>query len=328
MLNLESNKNIFFLPVNTGFSTNQTPDSRCVEFYRERSGHGLHCAIVGNVVVPEGVGSNSACSKISKNPAWNFLAEAISERGAKAGIQLASCWPGYKGMQNFIAKSVKHNLAVYRNTASSITECEVIAIFDSLKLGTDLATAAGFRHIQVHAAHGYLFNLIIDSRFSRHSNLAMAKLREWTEQLAELEIETSIRLSLATGATELDDSEPHEPFDRIAGLGFNYLDLSSGFYNLNKRLIYPSSEDLLSRRIAATVELASRHPQQNFIVSGKSLIGWNKTLPKNVHIGICRDLIANPNYLREFSDGCQNKMKCHYHSRGADFLTCGKWDNP
>ncbi|WP_192036640.1 hypothetical protein [Halomonas sp. YLGW01] len=316
----------FFLPVNTGFSKNQTPDSRCIEFYRERSGNGLHCAIVGNVVLPSGVGSNNACSKISKNVAWNALTEAISERGAIPGVQLASCWPGYKGMQNFITKSNKKNINTYREIASSLKEKDIIDAFDDLKLGTSLAASAGFGHIQLHAAHGYLFNLIIDSRFSRHVDLAMEKLTEWSDQTADLEVEASIRLSLATGATEIDDYEPNDFLDKICTLPIDYIDISSGFYNLNKRLIYPSTDKLLSQRIAATTGLAHGHPRRNFIASGKSLKGWTKDLPKNVHIGICRDLIANPEFLKKHSNGCQNRMKCHYHSRGKDSITCGKWD--
>lgn len=322
---LEKNKKIFFLPVNTGFSKNCTPDSRCIDFYRERSGRGLHCAIVGNVVIPEGIGSNNVCSVISKKQEWKVLSEAISAKGTLAGIQLASSWPDYKGMKSFLAKSIKRNLRVYQEIASSITEGDVIDIFNRLHLGTSLAVSAGFEHIQVHAAHGYLFNLIFDPRFSRHAELAMEKLSEWSEQLVKLKIESSIRLSIATGAEELDGSAPPEYFKKIAKLGIDYIDLSSGFYNLNKRLIYPSTDTLLSHRIAISTQLAKQLPHQNFIISGKSLRGWDAALQKNVHLGICRDLIANPNYLKDQSDGCQNKMKCHYHSRGTNSLTCGKW---
>ncbi|QIB52411.1 hypothetical protein [Pseudomonas sp. OIL-1] len=320
-----SNRKLFFLPVNTGFSTNQTPDTRCIEFYRERSGGGLYCAIVGNVVLPDGTGTNSFCSVISDRAAWRILADTISGEGALAGIQLASCWSGYKGMQRFLATSIDQNLKAYRETAAAISEKDVVNAFDSLALGTTLAARAGFRHVQLHAAHGYLFNLAIDPRFTRHAGLAMEKLSEWAGQLAHLDIESSIRLSLATGSAELDDSIFPEFFDQIANVDISYIDLSSGFYNLNKRLIYPSTNDLLSQRIAATVEFAARHPKRKFIVSGKSLRGWNGALPENVQLGICRDLIANPHYLTDRSAGCINRMKCHYHSRGTDFLTCGQW---
>jgi hypothetical protein len=45
----------------------------------------------------------------------------------------------------------------------------------------------------------------------------------------------------------------------------------------------------------------------------------------NVHPGLCRDLIANPRFLDDRSDGCKNSGKCHYHTRGAGSVTCPRW---
>jgi hypothetical protein len=36
---------VFLLGVNTGFVTGGAPDYRCIDFYRQRSSPGLHCAI-------------------------------------------------------------------------------------------------------------------------------------------------------------------------------------------------------------------------------------------------------------------------------------------
>jgi hypothetical protein len=72
--------------------------------------------------------------------------------------------------------------------------------------------------------------------------------------------------------------------------------------------------------------VAERHPQKGFILSG--LAGKDKKfeLPSNLHFGLCRDLIANPDFLEQPNDGCLNRNKCHYFSRGEKHLTCAVWE--
>ena len=94
----------FFVALNTGFVVDRHPDRRCFEFYSARSGNGLHCAIVGNVVIPGGIGTNDNTAEISDDPSWGELAHSITARGAVAGVQLATAWPSYRGMKNFVSR--------------------------------------------------------------------------------------------------------------------------------------------------------------------------------------------------------------------------------
>lgn len=315
----------FFLAVNTGFTANGLPDERCKQFYHARSGNGLHCSIVGNVVTPKGLGTNDVCSEISESSAWQELATAISSRGALAGIQLSSTWEGYQGNRKFVPRAGDKPLDEYRTIGSSITSQQVVAAFDALNRGTELAIKAGFRHIQLHAAHGYLFNVMIDRRLSAYADLAQRLISRWAEDLASDKIETSIRFSMWSGDQVFDQDRSEYFADEIARLPVSYIDVSAGFYNINKRLIYPSTELELKDRTDSTLSIARRNHFQNFIISGKSNVAWNSSIPKNVHIGICRDLIANPNYLAVKSDGCETCMKCHYFSRKEAHIHCGKW---
>ena len=319
------NRKVFFLAVNTGLNTHGLPDARCRQFYAERSKHGLHSAIVGNVVTPNGVGTNDVCSVISSDGAWTRLANSISEEGALPGIQLSSTWRGYGGIQRFVPTSPDEQALIYKKIGASISEKNATLAFDSLNRATELALKAGFRHIQVHAAHGYLFNLLIDSRLTRHSDLARKKLTQWAQALNVERIESSIRFSMWSGHTLFDENRNDDVIDNIATIPVDYIDASAGFYNINKRLIYPSSPHQLRERTSRTLTIASRHPSVNIILSGLSSEAWNPDLPRNIHIGICRDLIANPNFLAERRNGCDLRMKCHYFSRGTSHLHCGKW---
>lgn len=325
MRNSEKNRKYFFLAVNTGFVADGVPDARCIDFYRARSGNGLHCTIVGNVVTPGGAGSNDVCAQISKATEWRELAEAISDRGAIAGIQLASAWPTYRGMKRFVGIRGEESIVEYRKVAADISREAVGAAFDGIYRGSELAVEAGYRHIQIHAAHGYLFNLIIDPIFSRYADFSREKICQWARELKSMGVETSIRFSMWTGDAALDGARGNDLMDHVASLPVNYVDASAGFYNINKRLIYPSTSLLLSERVAATLEFAGRHPAMQVILSGRSSCAWDGSLRDNVHIGICRDLIANPDYLRERTRGCTLCMKCHYYSRGESHLTCGEW---
>lgn len=327
MRNCEKIRKHFFLAVNTGFVADGLPDARCREFYHARSGNGLHCSIVGNVVTPGGVSSNHVCAQISEAIQWQELAEAITDAGAIAGIQLASAWPAYHGMRKFVAPRKEDAIADYKRVGASISKFDINAAFDGLFRGSELAIRAGYRHIQLHAAHGYLFNILIDPLFSHHTEIAGEKICQWVREVKSMGAETSIRVSMWTGDTSLDQSRDHELMDHFSSFPVDYIDVSAGFYNINKRLIYPATERLRSERVSATLAFAERHPDTQIILSGQSSDARNDALPLNVNIGICRDLIANPNYLNERSRGCKLCMKCHYYSRGELHLTCGKWND-
>lgn len=327
MSNYSENRKYFFLAVNTGFVTDGVPDQRCYDFYVDRSRHGLYCSIVGNVVIPGGFGSNEVCSEISSSDTWHRLAMGISEQGALPGIQLSSAWRGYRGIKRFIFPSGEDRLSEYRKIAASLSQANIRSIFDALSRGTELAIKAGFRHVQLHAAHGYLFNLMADHRLSPHSDLAHELIRKWANDFVSVGIESSLRFSLYSGDSSFDRYEQNQFIDSIVALPVCYFDISAGYYNIDKRLIYPTSTEHLSRRHSAALELAQAHPNLQFIMSGKSAGFPDFLLPPNIHLGICRDLIANPDFMRDRSTGCTNSMKCHYFSRGQGHITCGAWAN-
>lgn len=324
MLTLSGRK-IFFVGLNTGLVTNGLPDSRCCDFYARRSGHGLYCCIVGNVVIPAGIGTNKNTAEISNSAAWHQLAAAIRSNGALPGIQLATTWDGYSGQRKFVAALPANEIARYRKIAGEISGEDVERLFLALHTGTRLAIDAGFRHIQLHAAHGYLFSLLVDERIYSHAEHVIAKIVEWAKSVRAYGAEVSLRFSLKTGDAAFDGADGHEFSGRMAALPMNYLDVSSGFYEIDKRLIYPSLGRVLDERRRETFELAARHSDVQFIYSGKSARVPAMELPQNVHLGICRDLIANPNFIDSPEIGCVNSMKCHWYSRNKDNIECGRW---
>lgn len=315
----------FLVGLNTGFAVEKCPDQRCFDFYAARSGHGLHCAIVGNVTIPGGVGTNANTAEISDHPAWRLLADSIAAKGALAGIQLATVWRSYTGMKNFVSRASADEISRCRDKARSIAAGDIQRLFRAVQAGSDLAIKAGFAHIQLHAAHGYLLSLLIDSRISPQADTVLAAIASWAERCAACEVETSIRVSLRTGDPAFDANGRELFLDQIASLPVDYVDLSSGFYEIDKRLIYPSITSMVRQRREETVAVANRHKYRDFIFSGKSSSELEAELPAKLHIGICRDLIANPDYLIEKENGCINAMKCHYYSRGEAHLTCGRW---
>lgn len=325
MHSLEIDRKYFFLAVNTGYVLNGLPTERCVEFYSARSGHGLYCAIVGNVVIPNGYGTNGVCAYISNSVEWRNLTNAISQRGACPGVQLSSTWPNYMGIKHFSAKQGDNPEIMYKNVLNRISVQNISEIFNNLKLGIDLAVNVGFKHIQIHAGHGYLFSLLIDEFFSKHSGLCLDHLDRIAQYIDSYNIESSLRFSLATGNKEVDKNR-NTLIERIFMLPFNYFDMSSGYYNFDKRLIYPSTDKYINDRHIATLEIANSFPGNKIILSGRAHKTPKADLPRNVHIGLCRDLIANPDFLINHSMGCKNKMKCHYYSFDHSQLNCGEWE--
>ncbi|WP_175506848.1 hypothetical protein [Bosea sp. CRIB-10] len=322
-----NDRRIFFLGVNTGFLADGKPDERYLRFYATRSSSSLHCAIIGNVVVPGGYGSNAVSPTLTAEPVWTDLAAAIRRGGSMPGIQLATAWEGYAGSRRFVGAKPHEIIQKARQLVTGMGRGRIAGVLDSFEAAAAMAERHGFSHIQLHAAHGYLLGLLVDSRINSDSMYVLERLATLAVILRRAKVETSIRISLKTGEPNFDNIGTADFQDTIARLPFDYIDLSSGFYNIDKRLIYPTHPNILAARLNESLETGARHPDRAFILSGRAIRhDWTK-LPSNVHLGLCRDLIANPNFLQEPHSGCHNHNKCHYYSRGSSHLTCGRWLN-
>lgn len=298
-----------------------------MKFYAERSGNGLYCAIVGNIVLPSGYGTNDKTPVISASPEWFSVARAIKTAGALPGIQLATTWPDYIGNRKFVGIDNRNQESFYREICKSYSSAKLNELRVNLFEGTKLAIDAGFQHIQLHAAHGYLFSLLIDPQFNPKSDEVLKILENWLIFLRQNNIESSVRLSMRTGIEHCDHANlRNKLISDVVNLAPDFVDLSSGFYNIDKKLIYPSIDAIIDQRINQSIQIAENHLTTNFIISG----GLGKVevsrLPRNVQVGLCRDLIASPGFLQTLQNGCKNMMKCHYYSRGEPHLTCGQWD--
>ena len=322
---LERNRRIFFVGLNTGYASGGVPDRQFLEFYRQRISTALDCAIVGNVVFPSGFPCNETTPTISGLRVWSEVARTIYDGGSIPGVQLTTAWEGYAGQRKFVARDTAGAIRRCRKVVRGMTKAKIGKLFASLDEGTDLALAAGFRHIQLHAAHGYLFSLLVDGRLFPDAGDVLDKIGRWAKRWSSSDVEVSLRFSLRTGDAEFDAKGSTAFHDSVASLPVKYIDVSSGFYNIDKQLIYPARPDVLERRRIETMALANRHQNAEFIYSGRAMRQSSDDLPANVHIGLCRDLIANAQYLAKRSRGCQNSGKCHYYSRGISSLTCALW---
>lgn len=316
---------VFLVGLNTGYVTDGEPDERYLDFYANRSSDRLHCAIVGNVVMPGGHGSNASTPTLSSSPTWTRLAAGIAEKGTLPGIQLATAWEGYTGSRRFRSLEGPKVIGQARALVRDLPNHQLNALLDAFDEAADLAAGHGFRHIQVHAAHGYLMSLLLDPRISARADRALDRVSSMARRCGAEGLEMSIRISLRTGDAEFDSAGREDFLAAIAGLPFAFVDVSSGFYNVDKQLIYPARPDTLKARREETLSYATGFPERQFILSGRAMNLPVISLPENVHLGLCRDLIANPRFLTEPSVGCVNSGKCHYFSRGEDHVTCPRW---
>ena len=318
------NRRTFFLGVNTGFVRDGVPDTLFLDFYKERSSPDLHCAIIGNVVVPGGFGTNAHTPELSENSRWTDVAGAIARAGSIPGIQLATTWPDYLGQRRFVSGEPSQAIKAARKLLSNITRQDTTDILQKFKHAAQVAVDHGYGHIQVHAAHGYLPNLLLDRDLNSNFGYAQEGMAKLADSLHTQKIETSLRWSMRTGDRDFDRRGVLEGFADIAPLQFEFVDLSSGYYNIDKRLIYPSTDIFISQRHTDSLQVARTFPEQRFIISGK-ISTLSDDLPENIDLGVCRDLIANPKFLKDWTNGCRNRGKCHYYSRGSDRLTCPTW---
>lgn len=312
--------NIFFLPVNTAYYSAGSPTQQCIDFYKKRSLPGLYCSIVGNVSTLRGYGTNPRTGIISKNGEWEKLADSIRANGSMAGIQLARSWKGYSGQQQFRNEKWPE---YKKYLIAKLKKEDLSEVFDDFAESIQLAVELGFKHIQIHAAHGYLLSSLLDPHLYHSPERIIEILIKIASYFTNVEL--SVRVSNYCGLSQDIEKLRSDILSLIYYENYKYVDLSEGYYNFDKSYIYPFKPKMKIKRLERCLEIANAFPEQQFIISG-----WINPLEvtrDNVHKGFCRNIIANPEFVIYLNETCENCGDCHYHSQGRESLLCRRWDN-
>ena len=320
-------------PINTGFYSNGEPTFENINFFSARSGRGIDLSMVGNIATTSETVPNASTGILSDNESWASLAETIREGGAIPAIQLSATLPGYKGQRAFVAHSTEAVIQQFKELFNQMSEYDWQALGSKFVQAIKACWKHGFSHVQLHAAHGYAFSLVLDPEVNP------AK-RGWKALISILDLlassnqhAASLRVSWHTGLPYDDMRQSRilelwRPF-----IGKIELDLSNGYYNLDKRHIYPPHQNGEAPFLANAVALAKEFPKASFVVAGNI---WNpyetlKVIPSNLNISIGRALIADPDYLLRKNKTslmlCDDCGECHFYSNGAKNVTCPIWAN-
>lgn len=320
-------------PINTGMYAAGEPTGQNIRFFRLRAGRGTAVSFVGNVgVIPE-LTLNNSSGVINNTRPWYRLCEGIRSAGSLAGVQLSCTPPRYRPRRQFEPNPLQDaELDRYRGLLRAISDKTWLRIETAFLRGIALSQELGFEHIQIHAAHGYLFSLVLDPTIN-DTRIGLEVLRNVLQAVAcAANVQGSLRVSWRTGLpgdtlrTKAIVDLWH-PFRRDVRL-----DISGGYYNIDKSLIYPSQDAGEAPLLAEAAALADKYRDSQISVAGNV---WNPfampPLPANLSFAVARALIADPDHLKRMADGramvCDHCGECHYFSRDLPSLVCPKWPN-
>ncbi|MDB6087252.1 MAG: NADH:flavin oxidoreductase/NADH oxidase [Gammaproteobacteria bacterium] len=181
------------------------------------------------------------------------IARFVHSQGAAAGIQLAhagrkgSCEPPWKGGRHLTREeggwTVVGPSAVPFNEGDpaprALDKAEIQQIIASFEAAAKRALAAGFKIIEVHAAHGYLLHEFLSPLSNRREDeyggslenrmRLLLQVAERVRKLMPADLPLFVRIS-ATDWTEggWDVEQSIELAKRLKGLGVDAIDVSSG----------------------------------------------------------------------------------------------------
>lgn len=332
---------LLLAPINTGLTSRNLPSARLLHFHRERSGLAIGISMVGNVAVEAPMRTNVRTAILRKSqdlPRYAALARAISRRGSLPGIQLASAPTNLQPHRRWRTTDTGQEERRLRGIIRSYTDDDLDEHLARFLHSGSLAKRAGYDVVQIHSAHGYLLSLLlhpaINSRAGRYG-----PEKPWFEEFVSQMRSAigdgllSIRLSALTGLSPEDEEIEwtRSIMNRAVGGGVDIIDLSAGFYTVDRRLIYPGRNraepvyanwlDTLTHDLSCLVAIAGRITDLRTVL---------KRLTPNLLVSVGRPLIADPAFASKMMNGqydlvnaCTLTNKCHYFSRGKTNIECG-----
>ena len=328
-------------PINTGFARDGIPTLALNRFQVARSGPAIGISFIGNVAVASDGRTNAGTAVLSNESADAFgqIASEIRARGSLPGIQLAYAPSDLHPGRKWRAQDQKAEIRRLQSMVSDIEATSLGAVMGHFVDATARARQLGFDVIEIHAAHGYLISLLISpvTNIRRDGfSLGGAWLPDFVDRLLDaaagalLAFRISVLLDVEDPSAER--AAAADVCAHLSSMGLDLIDLSNGFYTLNRRLIYPSesSDRFRSTRDFAGGLVASTGSLIAFaagIVSSEPLL---EPLPEGVLVAVGRPLIADPTFALKLLGGrrdaivaCNRTGHCHYFTRGRPSLECG-----
>jgi 2,4-dienoyl-CoA reductase-like NADH-dependent reductase (Old Yellow Enzyme family) len=197
----------------------------------------------------------------------------------------------------------------------------------------------GFKVIQIHAAHGYFLSKFISASLNNRKDV-FGKNRYLILEIIINKIRDSfpdalidVRVSLLDGIKKTTEEikEKSELLETLANMDIDMISVTCGMYDVNRKLMYPSTQDGHGAYIEKVLPFVSKYSHKIWNVAGNiwDLKQLSLSLPKNLSFSIARSLIADPNFVEKSINGdhdsinaCIRSGICHYYTRGSNHVSC------
>lgn len=327
-------------PINTGHFYNGHMLKDFTEFHRQRSGKYIGATYVGNVAVNARMVTNPRTAYFSSinYHEWIQLAEIINLNGSIPAIQLGCRFSKIPAMRAWINKNPEEYIEQARKEIASFDKSELDAIMEDFLDAAKTAWKSGFKVIQIHAAHGYLFSLLANSLFNcRHdeyNSKDLTFLKRLIEKIAK-ELPNAIldiRISFFNGIQdrEAELQAGFELLEKLVSTPIHIIGISNGIYNINKNYIYPPASVSEEEYIAFGTMLSNRYPTKYWNIAGNlhdiSKLSRIKS-SENLFFSFGRQLICDPYFISKYINNqeqdiihCTYCGKCHYYSNHKESL--------
>jgi 2,4-dienoyl-CoA reductase-like NADH-dependent reductase (Old Yellow Enzyme family) len=331
---LDVSTRFFLAPINTGLASAGEPTSELLAFHRQRAGHCIGVAYVGNVAIhPEHVTNSGTLCATSVSKLWPELAATIALSGSVPAVQLATRVAPDAPRRSWVPEDAKMTLGGLQDFLKSIPTKDLDQIANLFGNASRVVSEHGFAIIQIHAAHGYLLSQLLtpvlnlrSDEYGRDPALLLRRCVEAIRTKAPRAV-LDIRVSLHLGP-DLSAAGYQLNFEELSRMS-DIVSISAGHYELSRELIYPARRDGENVYLERVNSLAVDYPSVVWNCAGNIRRLSELSLPDNVTVSLGRPLLADPEFIEKSLSGnsatireCDWNGACHYYTRGRRHIEC------
>jgi NADPH2 dehydrogenase len=328
-------------PLNTGMINNEgLPSKAFHEFHELYAKSGLGVVFVGGVAVSPAARASERSFALDSNAKAESLAQtvtAIYKNGALPILQLMHAGRQTSLSGRVVAASALPGMISPR-VPDSLTKTEIKKIRDDFARSAQLAKVAGFRILEIHAAHGYLLSDFLSPSLNRrkddYGGSAGNRFRLIEEIIADVSKASALDVGIRINGYENIEGGlrlEHLPdlVSRLQRTSLCYISISAGVYN-QPDLIMPDRArgEAVYRDLGATAKLGARIPVM--LAGNITRVNTMETLLESNSADVFligRELLANPDLIKaspnsSSNPGCTMKRLCKYQNRNLPQISC------